>query len=598
MKFFRQVGSAVLLLGSVWLSGCAMQDTAGPAKNIVGLPMQGVMMGGQQPISGATVQVIAIGKTGYGSQGTELANTATDANGNFSFAAGSYTCPTADSQIILTARGGNPGLPGTVNNTAIYLMAIAGRCGDITASTRIDVNEVTTVVSAYVLRPFVTGNNVGVSSANAFSFTMAVAMYRRLVDNSGGHVPGTAPAGMQFSAERINSLANVIAGCVNTSSPDSSQCHSLLAATGTPVSGGQANTFAALHNVASNPSASVASIFMLSSPLAPFQPSLASAPPDWSLPIVYTMGNLSNATPSFDVDYASQIWVATKGGFAGTLELMSNDGTLLKTGMLNGTLDSPAFVTATADGHILVGSNAPGDSSVIIISEPSNTQSGSIANATNNPLNAVEYDFGKMAAADSNGVVWTDPASQPAGLGGGRNYMAQGPDGNLYLSAKDSTFVTTYNPITIDFYNYNLKTGCQFVFGAQNIYCIAPGQNHLNLLVAYSSNLTEQYAGVIDPAGGDGEVDGDGALWLPTVDALNNSAIARKFATPDVYTDGTYVGAIQDFFAPFNRVRIDAAGNVWATSSSGGLYEIVGAAAPTTVPMNRGALHNTLGVRP
>ena len=41
------------------------------------LELQGIVHGGQQPVSGATIQLIVPGTTGYGSAGTALASTTT-----------------------------------------------------------------------------------------------------------------------------------------------------------------------------------------------------------------------------------------------------------------------------------------------------------------------------------------------------------------------------------------------------------------------------------------------------------------------------------------------------------------------------------------
>ena len=113
---------------SALLSGCGtgsgLQNTAliAPANQV-----RGIVHGGQQPLSGAVIQLYPVGTTGYGSAGTGLISGAaqstagialTDANGNFNIT-GKYTCPSASTLVYLTATGGNPGLlPSTTNNSA------------------------------------------------------------------------------------------------------------------------------------------------------------------------------------------------------------------------------------------------------------------------------------------------------------------------------------------------------------------------------------------------------------------------------------------------------------------------------------------------
>lgn len=612
MLFFRQAGSVALLFGAIGLSGCAMQEAAGPVKDVAGSAMQGVMTGGQQPVAGAAVQVIAVGKTGYGSAGTVLATTTTDANGNFSFPANSYTCGSSTDQIVLTARGGNPGLPGSVNNTAIFLMSIAGPCGALTPSTRIDLNEVTTVVSSYVLRPFITGNNVGATLGNLFGLDNAVKIYPRLVNNAGGRAPGDASVGMNFPADRINALANSIASCINTSAASSSPCQSLFTLSGTPTSGGQANVLVALHNILTNPTTNIGPIFLLATAVPPFQPTLTEAPPDWSLPIFYTMGNLNSSTPSFDIDYRGNVWVATTAGFGGTLEEVGPDGSLLRTGLLNGTLDSPSFVTATGDGRILVGSQASGDASVVILDQFSAAEVGTFPNATVMPVNAMEYTgySSKLAALDSapnNGIVRYSDATTGTAFGTQLDYMAVPPGGGkIYLTAKNSSYTQLFLPgaSNSQFLSY---TGSQWVFSLTYAYSIAPYSSNTSVIagnrLTSGSEQVQDFSYRTPLIGGDGEIDGDGALWVPTADADNNSAVTRRFSTPDVPPPsipaaGTPIGHIQDYFTTFNRVRIDYSGNVWATSVGGGLFEIVGAGAPTWTPMHSSVVNGQVGSRP
>src|SRR5580698_7242143 len=86
----------------VLLSGCDMVSTA-PADNAVGATggLSGIVHGGRQPISGATVTLWAAGNAGYGSAAASLAVTTTAADGTFSFhpsgGSASYTCPSISS---------------------------------------------------------------------------------------------------------------------------------------------------------------------------------------------------------------------------------------------------------------------------------------------------------------------------------------------------------------------------------------------------------------------------------------------------------------------------------------------------------------------
>ena len=125
------------LAGLAILGGCAGVPTISPTTvedNPMALPgISGMVHGGQQPITGATVKLYVAGSTGYGSAATYTTgndllgnNTVTtNSSGGFNIT-GDYTCPSSSSLVYIVASGGNPGLTGTVNNTASTLVAALG----------------------------------------------------------------------------------------------------------------------------------------------------------------------------------------------------------------------------------------------------------------------------------------------------------------------------------------------------------------------------------------------------------------------------------------------------------------------------------------
>ena len=109
---------------------------------VPGGQLRGALHGGQQPISGASVQLYAVGRTGYGSSATPLLSSPvmTDATGAFSIT-GDYTCPTSTSQLYIVATGGNPGLAPGTNNPAIAMMSALGPCTLHGGQLTLDPNE-------------------------------------------------------------------------------------------------------------------------------------------------------------------------------------------------------------------------------------------------------------------------------------------------------------------------------------------------------------------------------------------------------------------------------------------------------------------------
>ena len=75
---------------------------------------------------GATVTAYCHWRDGYGSAARVLGSTTTTSGGKFSLTA-YQTCEPTDF-VYLVATGGNPGVAGTQNNSALALMTGLGTC--------------------------------------------------------------------------------------------------------------------------------------------------------------------------------------------------------------------------------------------------------------------------------------------------------------------------------------------------------------------------------------------------------------------------------------------------------------------------------------
>ena len=118
MRPFRLATSLLFLL-PILLAGCA---TSFAPHATPGAQLSGTIHGGQQPVSGATVQFYAVNTTVTGGPSTALLATPaiTNAQGNFDLT-GQFSCPSPLSLVYLVATGGSPS-PG-VPNPQIALMA-------------------------------------------------------------------------------------------------------------------------------------------------------------------------------------------------------------------------------------------------------------------------------------------------------------------------------------------------------------------------------------------------------------------------------------------------------------------------------------------
>ena len=298
VRLFAGVCLAAALAG---LSGCGAGAVSATGTSAAGaVRATGMVHGGQQPVTGATIQLWAVGTTGFGSGATPLISStvttsdgtgtadsnANQGNANNTLAAGSFTlnfsgaysCPSSSTLVYMTATGGNPGLGGTVNNTAIVMLAMLGQCGTLNSSTYIVVNELTTAGAAFILSPFMSaGGSIGSPSDSA-----SVQALQNAVNALAGivsYATGSAPSGYP----KLETLADATVQCVNSTGPTSSNCSALFSDT-TP-SGGTAPTtvLAALLNIALNPTLNGTAIYNLSTANAPFQPTLTSAPALWNI---------------------------------------------------------------------------------------------------------------------------------------------------------------------------------------------------------------------------------------------------------------------------------------------------------------------------
>jgi hypothetical protein len=273
--------SVAMLFFSV---GCGTSLTSGGP--LVAGSLRGNIHGGEQPISGAQIQLYAAGTMGDGAGEVPLLQSPvfSDANGNFSIT-GDYTCPSSSSQIFMVATGGNPGgLPPGTSNPAIALMAALGPCSlhggqyTLDPNSVISINEVTTVASVYALASFMDSDadDLGASGRNLSRLANAFLKVKSLVDTStGAALPGADQA-------TINTLADILAACVN-SDGTGAPCSTLFALA-PPGRTEPPDTIEAIYDIATQPNCQVSVLYGLVPTSPPFQPTLTTAPNDWTLP--------------------------------------------------------------------------------------------------------------------------------------------------------------------------------------------------------------------------------------------------------------------------------------------------------------------------
>ena len=298
----RILACGSVLIALAGLSGCGTgSGSTSVAKSTPAVAKaSGSVYGAQSPVTDATIQLYAVGTTGFGSAATPLINVpvttsdgsstvnsnANSGNANNMLPAGqftlnftnAYTCPSSGTLVYLVATGGNPGLTSGTNNSALVMLAALGQCGNLNSTTFVSLNEVTTAGAVFNLSSFL-GASGSIGSPSDSASLQAISNAFNAVANMVNNSTGAALSGFP----KLNTLANAVVQCVNSTGPTSSTCVSLF--TDATPSGGTAPTtvLGALLDVALNPTLNTTAIFNLSLPNAPFQPAGTSAPAVWNI---------------------------------------------------------------------------------------------------------------------------------------------------------------------------------------------------------------------------------------------------------------------------------------------------------------------------
>lgn len=641
-------------------AGCGVTTTAiGPVSTSAAI--RGTVHGGQQPVAGATIQLLAPATTGYGLTPSLIVSTTSDGQGNFTLPR-PYTCPAHSGNVYITATGGDSG-SGT--NAVLALATDVGPCDALREAAYIEINEVTTVAAAYALAPFAsvsaTATGIGTSATNLLGLNNAFGPANNLVDISEGTARGVNDLpGMVLPTAEVNTLADILAACVNTNGAftivgtpiTEAPCGTLFAQATPPGGIAPVDTFQAAIDIALNPGNNTANLYALSSSMAPFQPTLTKVPGDFALSIQYDGGQIAGGgfTSGLAIDAAGNAWVGnTRGTNPKSISEISPFGAFLSgaNGYTNGTAGGNGFSIDSA-GHVWVnvaGINSileisPADGSILNTFQPAsldlptgiavNNRDGSIwsADSANNPgdspTGGSDFEGTTVTHATSAGV---DATGSPYGGQNGPFGVEIDGLGNTWVanSAANTTsngvgFITKFTPPATAgnaFTVQNFNTGTfsdplELGFDSANDVYVALANSVAKYTNAGVLSSTLTAAANTEPTAV--MVDGLGRLFV-------TNGTATDFSTPGTLTvfgsDGTLLStanANQGYLAgntipgePFapTGLGIDPSGNVWISGVAADpnapyqfVTEIIGIAAPITTPTTVQSSTNKYGVRP
>jgi lysophospholipase L1-like esterase len=464
-----------LICGGLALLSCSSTLSIHTPIKQTPLVLSGHLQGGQQPVANSTVQLYTVGITGDGSASTPLlASTVTsDINGNFMFG-GLFSCSNA-TLTYLTATGGDPGIGH--NNPNLSMMAVVGPCSSLTPNTFVSINELTTVAAVSALASFMSSPSaVGSATTDASDLAAGFSVASELVNSTTGTTPGlNVPPGMTVPTPEIISLADILSVCINSgggTAGDSTSCGSLFALT-TPANGpAPTNTTMALLNLANNPTLNTTSLFALGPGIgAPFQPQLATAPPDFRIRLAPATGSmslqfspLSVTFPSTDVSSTSAIQtvsIRNSGTMQVTVSAIGITSTnksdfgqtntcsvpLQPTDMCFVQLTATPSAIGTRNAYLSVASNTPDSPQYVSLTVEGNMPSAPVVGAI------AEYpmdDGGGTTIRDisghGNNATFASGANAPSWLPYGVGFLntATGYSNNQWIDTQLTTFGTAY----------------------------------------------------------------------------------------------------------------------------------------------------------
>ena len=611
------------------LTGCAVGPAASPIAD-PGVSIRGKAFGGQQPVVGAQVYLYAANTTGTAGPGIAPSSTnqsvsllnsgvltnnpsasGQDASGNYyvltaadgSFSiGGDYAC-TPNQQVYILVTGGNPGA-GT--NSASSMTGILGNCpaaGNFAAAVPyVWINEVSTVAAAYSLAPFASdATHVSTSGSTQATTGIANAFLNapKLADISAGTAVTTTANGGSVPNSLINTIADILAACVNSSDLAHNNCDTLfenattdgVATTSTGGATNPTDVASAAINIVHNPGANVASLYGLQPATgAPFFPNATSAPPSFLVAIRYAEGCTSCYGAAADA--SGNIWFVSLTGN----KLYQIDHTGKSLGSYTTNLSTPQYLAVDASGNIWVTNSGNGN---VTEYSASGTALGTY-NPTNSGLSGpqmIAFDAtGNAWIANSNTKVATVLSSTGAFVGkytptASQSLYAVAIDtsGNAWLPGYTTASAITklsgagtqlgsYTPASS---NLNYSRGAAFD-GTGNLWIPNYGDNYLTVLSS-SGALVGSYTttGMATPI--TAAIDGSQRVWVGEYGANQVALFSNSGAT--LATTSTTVGS----FTMSRQILVDNSGSVWLSSSnntpSNYLTEFPGQATPVVTPL-------------
>jgi hypothetical protein len=623
--------SAVAVL-TIVLAGCSTatlrvaNPVAGPEPaSHPGKPIAGRVHGGQQPLSGSHVYLFAADTTAYGaSSASLLLNTAdthsdgtnyyvkTSAGGRFTIGASDYACAKGQ-QLYLYSTGGDAGFGAS---SAIGLLAALGTCGTgntiANLPSLVFINEVTTVAASIAISGFAT-DATHIASSSTTPATTGLANAFLGAGNLGSISTGAAATGTAGGdgtppQELIDTLADILAACVNSngSTASGTPCNTVFSAANAAAGSTPTETATAAIYLAQAPS-NWTSAFSLAVSNSPFQPILPSEPSAWYAAITYTASSL-HAPNSLAIDGAGNIWISDSSTHGVLNELTPTGASAAGIPITDAAYKSGQGIAVTPSGDVWVVANGG-----VALFKPGTSTTKPVTSASfNNPIGIASDTSGNAWVANSggnnvlevtaSGAVSTTSCvcDTPTGVAVDANDAYFTDNGNARITAVNVSsglidggeLDGLYSPVGVAVVHHVTELAMNLlVTDTTGKYLLAVGGPASELIAIEKGSLggTVPYALAVDGADNAWVTDSsapdlieDGPVTVEDTTILAKLAGSLPVGSPA---------------AGFN-VGVDESGNVWVANSGGSVTEYVGAATPVTTPLATAAKNGTVGERP
>lgn len=587
--------------------------------------MQGSVRSGAAVIGGATITAYAAGNSPQAAP-KALAQTQSDAAGNFSLSFNCGQTDTASVQVYLTASGGSAGLAAGTDNAAILLVAMSGACA---GSSVVTISEFTTVVAAYALNNFIFNEQI---FGAAPGLPNAVATAARLADSVTGELAESMPSAAICSSaaapnnceavEKINTLAAVLSACASSASSGSSACQTFFSCA-TPgavdsASGSCAlpananppiNTWQAILSIARNPGLLTGALLLEAAVAAKsYSPFPAVAPNDWTLSLTYSGGGLSQPT-TLAIDAAGNIWVAN---YNNAVTELSPTGVALSpaSGYSGGGLQESFGLAIDSAGHVWV-CNEQGAAAGSARGSITELAADGTVLSGDNGFAGGSVDFPESVAIGLDGHVWVgnfgnstlteldaNGAVVSAPSGGGMSFpvaLTVDQAGDLWIANQGADQLSEFSAGGVA-----LSPNAGFMGGGLSVpQGIAIDEDNNIWVANYFGDSVSEFndqgiaispnsgfsgGGIVTPGGI--AIDGAGRVWIASYEggALSELTGARDSQAGVALSPpaGFKSGSLLQAFA----VAIDPSGDVWVSNfGNDSVTEFIGVAVPVATPL-------------